>query len=95
MNSKTSILPWQSLEKFWFRNWGNINDFNSQVQRQDLMTEYELFLISNKSFYKEARKAEEEEKAHEPGTDVAEEGNFFFYKSEEINSNWSTQCFIR
>ena len=42
------------------------------------MTEYKLFFISNESFYKEARKAEEEEKAHEPGTDVAEEGNFFF-----------------
>ena len=42
------------------------------------MTEYKLFFISNESFYKEARKAEEEEKAHEPGTDVAEEGIFFF-----------------
>ena len=41
------------------------------------MTEYKLFFISNESFYKEARKAEEEEKVHEPGTDVAEEGIFF------------------
>ena len=32
----------------------------------------------NKSFFKEARKAEEEEKAHEPDMGVAEEGNIYY-----------------
>ena len=49
------------------------------------------FFVSNKSFFKGAKKAEEEEKASEPDMVVAEEGNIF-YKSEEINSNWSTHA---
>ena len=47
--------------------------------------------VTNKSFFKEARKAEEEEETHEPDMDVVEEGNIF-YKSEEINSDWSTHA---
>ena len=55
------------------------------------MTVYSLFCVWNKSFFKGAKKAEEEEKAPEPDMVVAEEGNIF-YKSEEINSNWSTHA---
>ena len=44
---------------------------------KDKILNTNLFCI-NKSFLKEARKAEEEEKAHEPDMDVAEEGNIFY-----------------
>ena len=55
------------------------------------MTVYSLFCVSNKSFSKGAKKGEEEVKAPEPDMIVAEEGNIF-YKSEKINSNWSTHA---
>ena len=35
------------------------------------------YFVSNKSFSKEAKKAEEEKTTHEPDMDVAEEGNIF------------------
>ena len=35
------------------------------------------YFVSNKSFPKEAKKAEEEKTTHEPDMDVAEEGNIF------------------
>ena len=55
---------------------------------KDKILNTNLFCI-NKSFLKEARKAEEEEKAHEPDMDVAEEGNIL-YKLNHARSRFTS-----
>ena len=58
------------------------------------MTEYKLFLYQMNYFIKKLEKLKKKRR-HMSLARMSQKKVIFFYKSEEINSNWSTQCFIR
>ena len=58
------------------------------------MTEYKIFLYQMNHFIKKLEKLKKKRRRMSLAR-MSQKKVFFFYKSEEINSNWSTQCFIR
>ena len=58
------------------------------------MTEYKLFLYQMNHFIKKLEKLKKKRRRMSLAR-MSQKKVIFFYKSEEINLNWSTQCFIR